>query len=510
MKTIAAFVEEEKWRYLIVFVISISLFIGIGTIFMGNFPFWYDPARDFMMAWNNLSHPTLIGPTSGIPGIFYGPYWIWLLSIGIFISKDPRVAMILILAIPYLLVLPVLFMKNLVMYKKMALTAVWTLFVGTYGLEYATKPWNPYLAPLLLFILIPLLASIDLSRLSRKTSQLTVLTGAICGLIANAHLSLGSGVLIGSCVFLVMSAILSGSFSFKHSINRVKIIIVSVVLFGVGVGISFVPYLLFELRHGFNQTKMLIFMITSPFPVVGVQGLSEGDILRQFPLVATRLIHVPEDRVKIIFVVVTGIFLMLIAEKRVALSRFDKKILGAVALIFIALFGIYMTSKNPVWEYHFIGMEVLVLFYILVLVEKVFIFRIAVLILGLYLLLGHLGSFIAQVKTEDRFRDAMSTKAEVTDLIVKDAKGIDYVVYPHSSSIYTYDYAYLFRWKNGVEVPYDPSQNIKVANTAYLIIPSVGEAVRQDFISSKTRNNGYVLTQKWVIRDVEVQKIEKK
>jgi hypothetical protein len=251
-------------------------------------------------------------------------------------------------------------------------------------------------------------------------------------------------------------------------------------------------------------------MITSPFPVVGVQGLSEGDILRQFPLVATRLIHAPEDWVKIIFVVITGIFLMLIAEKRVTLSRFDKKILGAVALIFIALFGIYMTSKNPVWEYHFIGMEVLVLFYILVLVEKVFIFRIVVLILGLYLLLGHFGSFIVQVKTEDRFRDAMSTKAEVTDLIVKDAKGIDYVVYPHSSSIYTYDYAYLFRWKNGVEVPYDPSQNTKVANTAYLIIPSVGEAVKQDFISSKTRNNGYELTQKWVIRDVEVQKIEKK
>jgi len=59
------------------------------AIISGNISFWYDPARDMLSAWDNLHKLTLIGSTSGIPGIFYGPYWIWLLSIPIFFSKDP-------------------------------------------------------------------------------------------------------------------------------------------------------------------------------------------------------------------------------------------------------------------------------------------------------------------------------------------------------------------------------------------------------------------------------------
>jgi hypothetical protein len=53
--------------------------INLYPIIVGNIPFWYDPARDMLSAWDNLHKLTLIGSTSGIPGIFYGPYWIWLL-----------------------------------------------------------------------------------------------------------------------------------------------------------------------------------------------------------------------------------------------------------------------------------------------------------------------------------------------------------------------------------------------------------------------------------------------
>ena len=60
------------------------LFLSLKNIIQGNIPFWFDNARDFLLALGNLEKPTLIGPPTGIPGVFYGPYWIWLLSISFY------------------------------------------------------------------------------------------------------------------------------------------------------------------------------------------------------------------------------------------------------------------------------------------------------------------------------------------------------------------------------------------------------------------------------------------
>ncbi len=510
MKALATTNQDKWWQLLLALIILSTLFVGIGTILIGNFPFWYDPARDFLMAWDNLSHPTLIGPTSGIPGIFYGPYWIWLLSIGVFISKDPRIAMLIVLTIPYLLILPIFFIRAMKTYGKVALVGVWGLYAATFGIEYATKPWNPYLAPILLIVLIAIFSNLDLKTISKNTISRLLLAGIVGGLIANAHLSLGSGILIGSGIYLILSTIFADSLKRGDLVKRLTRSLTSGVVFAIGVGISFIPFMLFEARHGFNQTKMLIFMVTSPFPVVGVQGLSSDDILRQFPLVAVRLFGVPEDLMKIIFVLLTCVFLVMIVEKKVVLTQIDKRILASITCIFITLFSIYMKSKNPVWEYHFIGMEVLLFFYILIIADKMRLIRFAIIIFAGSLLISHVSSFTHVLQSDERFEDVLSTKIEVTESVIKDAGGSHYVVYPHSSSIYTYDYAYLFRWKKGVNVPFDPSQNTNKSNTAYLIIPSVGTAVKQDFISGKTRDGGYVLTKEWAVREVEVQKIEKK
>ncbi len=510
MKALTTLNQDKWWQLLLALIILSTLFVGIGTILIGNFPFWYDPARDFLMAWDNLSHPTLIGPTSGIPGIFYGPYWIWLLSVGVFISKDPRIAMLIVLAIPYLLILPIFFIRAMKSYGKVALVGVWGLYAATFGIEYATKPWNPYLAPILLIVLIAIFSNLELKNISKNTISRLLLAGIVGGLIANAHLSLGSGILIGSGFYLILSTIFADSVSRGDLVKRLIHSVASGVVFVIGVGISFIPYMLFEARHGFNQTKMLIFMVTSPFPVVGVLGLSKDDILRQFPLVAVRLLGIPEKFIVIVFAVITLLFIILLVEKKIALTLSDKKILGSISCIFVALFTIYMTSKNPVWEYHFIGMEVLLLFYILIIADKMRLIRFAIIIFAGSLLISHVSSFTHVLQSDERFEDVLSTKVEVTESVMRDAKGSNYVVYPHSSSIYTYDYAYLFRWKKGVNVPFDPSQNTYKSNTAYLIIPSVGTAVKQDFISGKTRDGGYVLTKEWAVREVEVQKIEKK
>src|SRR6187551_3411896 len=80
--------------------------VQLHNVFSASIPFWYDPARDMLMGWDNLHKFTLIGPTTGIPGLFYGPYWIWMLSLGELFSKDPRIVILIVATLPYLILFP--------------------------------------------------------------------------------------------------------------------------------------------------------------------------------------------------------------------------------------------------------------------------------------------------------------------------------------------------------------------------------------------------------------------
>src|SRR5438045_1065325 len=79
----------KNQKYLILAVI---LLIGIVIRFVGiinnSYAFTYDVGRD-MLALQQLVYLhkiPLIGFTTGMPGIFYGPWWYYLLSIPFFLS----------------------------------------------------------------------------------------------------------------------------------------------------------------------------------------------------------------------------------------------------------------------------------------------------------------------------------------------------------------------------------------------------------------------------------------
>src|SRR3989344_163041 len=124
---------------LVLYLVSIILpfIIALHSISVGNIPFWYDPARDFLLGQDNIKKLTLIGPTSGIPGIFYGPYWIWLISLGQLVSKDPRVVVFLILAIPYMVIFPFVLFRFKKIFGISTIIILWLYFSFSSGLYYS-------------------------------------------------------------------------------------------------------------------------------------------------------------------------------------------------------------------------------------------------------------------------------------------------------------------------------------------------------------------------------------
>lgn len=74
-------------KFLGLFIFSLFIFLfcyfRLKPIFLQTVPYTYDQGRDFIKTQQIVRdlNPTLIGPTTGIPGIFHGAWWYYFLAI---------------------------------------------------------------------------------------------------------------------------------------------------------------------------------------------------------------------------------------------------------------------------------------------------------------------------------------------------------------------------------------------------------------------------------------------
>ncbi|MBI2029563.1 hypothetical protein HYT02_04060 [Candidatus Gottesmanbacteria bacterium] len=477
----------------------ISLFIIVGyllivflllkTVVEGGIPFWYDPARDLLLALDNLSKPTLIGQPTGIPGLFYGPYWIWLLSMSLKISLDPRVATLIILTIPYITIFPLLLYLLTKTTKRHFWFIQYLLFITGFG-TYAVFLWNPQPAFIITLFLIYLVTFLEIQKSNFIKLIHLFLIGLSVGFIINFHFSFGLGVGLGTALYLLFS-------------NYKKLFLIVPVLF-CGFIITFLPFLAFEYRHGFNQINSLKTAVINAAiyntASVGQQGMTHKEITWAFINHLNLLLHTGKTNNLIqLFIFILFIYFVISLFYKFPNLNVEKK--RALIFSIICLLGIYFmyqTSKNPIWEYHFAGVEVFYLVIVGIIVasqrklEVIITFSVFVIFLFQFL-----NEFTIK-KIDPLTISSLSTKIYITDLILNDAN--DTVSYSsYSPSIYTFDYDYLFKWRlltSGKQL--DTGQNPKVK---YLIIPQTNEAVFQDFINYKTPNDKYMTENIWNIPD---------
>ena len=269
-------------QIILLFLIFLPLIIVLSNIYYGKIAFWHDPARDMLLALANLSNPTLIGQPSGIPGLYYGPYWIWMISLVTFFTKDPRVVSFALLTIPYFTIFPFFFYKISKRWGFFVFLSLWLIFVLNFS-GYAFQIWNVNLAPL--FLLVAMYFSINSNPGKDKKSRLNFfVSGILTGLIINFHMSLGMAVFLGFLLYFFTIHILE--INKIYSLAFIKKVAINLSLFIIGISITFLPFLMFEVRHDFYQTRVYLdAVINSMFynsAVVGVTGLTDGEIIFGF------------------------------------------------------------------------------------------------------------------------------------------------------------------------------------------------------------------------------------
>lgn len=485
----------------LILAFTIPLSISLYSVILGNIPFWYDNARDMLLSLDNLAKPTLIGPTSGIPGIFYGPYWIWLLSFSQLFSKDPRSATFIVGILPYFVFFPLVLLQFSKLFRLPTIILIWLLFIFSSGMSYATNMWNPHLAPLLFLILIYLLVFTDNSNKNIARYGKILLAGLVAGFIINFHISFGLGVFLGTVLFFLVEFLTNFIKNKAKWRQGISDSVVLIILFLLGLFITFIPFLLFEVRHGFNQIETAINAFTKYGAVVSLKGLSKEQILQSFFGRVGTLLHIPGLWAYIGELLTLGFFFIAWKYNKLKLGEHEKKLIKVLFAISIGILSVFLTAKNPVWSYHFIGTEIIFLLLIALIVSNISVLRYLLAVWVLFIVSSYVFSFGENFRTNRYASSSLYTKSLIVDLIGTDAGPRQYTVFNYSPSIYQYEYSYLFRWKYNKDVPFDPGTIYPESKRVYVIVPNISESAKKGYVNYRAPDTYYNTTKTWEIPD---------
>lgn len=475
-------------------VFLLLLVFTLKPIVEGSIPFWYDPARDLLLGLDNLHKPSFIGPPSGIPGIFYGPYWIWLLSAAEVISRDPRIITFLVLTLPYFTIFPFILYKFSQLFGKYTWLLLFALFILHF--PYPTQLWNPHPAPLLYLLLVYLLVFTPFV-FKRENIIKLFLAGFVGGLIVNFHISFGIGILLSSTFFVIIQLALVARKNHKNWF----LFLLLFLFFCFGVIISFAPFFLFEIKHGFHQIQaLLVTLRKSTFEnssVVGQVGMSKNQISASFWARLEQFIAIPMNFIAPLLILSLFYIVYRSRKFKEKLTQLDRKFLTLILLNIAIVTYIYLTSKNPVWGYHFISVELFFLLIIGWVVGKVPVLQKLLMVwVGILLIMSSIN--FVQTFNSKTTNSTFAAKKQIIDAIYADAHG-PFSIAVNEPSIYTYDYDYLFGWL-GKKYHFTPDIENK-QNIVYLIITDPQPGTVKDFTNVKAPDKEYTTVSQWQGQD---------
>jgi len=223
--------------FAIIFVVTKLPFIIDRT-----FVFQFDHGKDSLAILEMIvsRSPTLIGPWTSIPGLFFGPGWYYLLFPGYLLSSgDPASAVVTMI----LLGLVQIFFVQ----KYFGLNAAILVSTVPAFFSIAQSAWNPFPMTMVSFAILAVLKVLE------KNKILTIKKSLILGLFSSIGFHFSSAFAIFYPLFILLSLLLKKiPFKLRH-----------ISIFLVALCFGFIPQVIFEFRHNFMQTRSIISYLNS-------------------------------------------------------------------------------------------------------------------------------------------------------------------------------------------------------------------------------------------------------
>ncbi len=451
------FTKELISLYLIVLV---GAFLRLWGTYTNSFAFTYDVGRD-MLALGNIVHLhkiPLIGATTGLPGIFYGPWWYYLLTpFFIIFSGNPQGIALTMSLIGILTIIAGFILGKKLGGNFLGLTLAALISVSGNLISLSAQIWNPNIAPLFIIFILLVLFKIYKKEKGDK-SKYYFLLGLL--LAFNIDLEIVFGLLLS--IGIVFSVIF---------INKRLITLKNIFFFILGALIIFSPRIFFELRHQFLMTKSFIGFFSgggsssvSKTPEILLNRANMlFDQFNSTLALDNRLLGLAI----LIFIALCLIFLFKKVDKNI--RNFTTT---SLIVIFVFLIGTIFFSHD-IWPHYLVGLPV---FYILLFGISIYllgnltsIYLPILIVLAVYVINLNPLTVYNSVTKPLWIGDASVYRNQlaVVDYVYRQANGKNFKYVVYTPPVYDYTYQYLFMWYGPKKYHYFPSVQ---SNLAYFIL----------------------------------------
>jgi hypothetical protein len=493
---------KKQKRFLIFFcfffIIALFCYFRLKPIYFQTVGYTYDQGRDFLKAAEIVlyKNPTFIGPTTGIMGIYHGAWWYYAIAIPFLLFGGLPISFYYFNFFVHLFSLIVFFLFAKKFFGTMpAIICSFIITLSSYFIFTSTFVGNNIFAiPSFMFFIITVFYLVE-KKAGSKILLIMFLNGILLGMVTEFEFSFG--LFLIPAYFLLITLFPS----IRSSFLKIK----NILLFCAGLGIAFLPRLLFELKNNFMQTKTLInFFIkpklNNPKPFF--------DIIRdRFQLFIGYYKNVfPNDLMALLFAVIFLISIILIIKNKI-------KIYNKFLLFCITLLGILFLSsifyKDNFWSNYYEGIQYIFVFCILIILSPLtkkhnFLFSHITKTLVIFLFLFSLFIVFQQIRKQPKF-EGLAVQTKVVNYIHSQInKNKPYCVKIYTPPVipYTYDYLFLYN-RLSKKIP-DPKKDW-INNTCWFIIENDSYQFRINNWKEENIPKNALLKHNQKIQDVLIQ-----
>lgn len=440
-----------------VVILSIIIFLGffwrLQTVITNTFAFTYDVGRDMLALADIVQNHkiSLIGFTTGLEGVFYGPWWYWLLTPAFYISGgNPQGISLFIVLCGMLAVV-----GGFVLGKKITnnfLGLVFAAFLSFAPIMFGitTQIWNPNLAPLLIILSFLSFYQIDLSR--KNLWQYFLYLGLLLMLIVESE--------------IVFGILLAGGFVLGFLVLKRKYLtFLHIVSFFAGMFVILLPRIIFEFRHDFLMTNTIMTALTN------TKG-GNFSFLSNIPHRVTVLDTLWNESLAAGSFFWGTLFLILM----IAIFIYYFKKIKANERVFMALCGFIIVSflvglsffQHDIWPHYLVGLPIIffLLFSLALSTCYRYGYQRTTIVCTIFILFIAINPVrIISDLTVSWVGDASVYRNQlgVVDYIYSDAQGKNFKYIVYTPPVHDYTYQYLFSWYGKKQYHYVSSEKSELA-----------------------------------------------
>jgi len=343
LKSTDNLLQKDYLIYSILFLfVCLTSFIRFMPILQGDFPFLFDHGRDMLEVKKIVvdHKQTLIGPFTGMQGVFQGPLHYYLLAIPFALSGGhPAGGVVLTALFGVLGTIASFFVGRKMGGRLMGLFAAFFFAIAPASIAFSQHFWNPHWIP---FFMIFFMYFLYKAVFGNNCNWMVV--GFIGGIIAQSEFAFG-GMLFLAIFFYAL---------FFNRSSLTKPVFWASFLFYL---LTFLPQVLFDIRHSFLMTKSILFFLKG-----GSQGLGGAVVFPQRLFIrinelqsATIFAITPEKALGyLLLIFVIGYLVVSFVHRN---TKDFKLIMFFFALPLIYFLG-FLFYSHAAWSWYWIGLQV--------------------------------------------------------------------------------------------------------------------------------------------------------